>query len=101
MELQSVLEITSASTLKFRVSSQFFGEVRRFLWTPDPVPGIDSVNDIKFATLSQYHSLIGSYVRRKQEMLSTIDELNWNEEIRNNEIRNNEIREKNLTNYEP
>jgi len=86
-ELQSALENISASTLKFRVSSQFFGEIRHFLWTPDLVPGIDFVNDVTFATLSQYHSLIGSYVRRKQEMLSTIDELDWNEEIRNNEIK--------------
>jgi hypothetical protein len=92
VELQSILEITSASMLKFKVTSQFFSEIRYNMWTPDfGISRIDCVNDNMFKILNNYHSVIGSYVRRKQKMLSSIDELKWNEEIKNNKARNEKL----------
>lgn len=93
MALQNSLETISSSTLKYKVTSQFFAEVRDYLWNPKAfgISDIDYVNDATFMILNNYHSVIGSYVRRKQEMLSRIDELKWNEEIRNNKIREEKL----------
>jgi hypothetical protein len=92
-EFQSRLETISPSKLKFEVTSRFFAEVREFLWRK-PIFGIlkiEYVDNKTFTILSNYHSMIGLYVRRKQKLISALVDCRWGKEISYNRLR---LREK-------
>lgn len=89
-EFQSRLETISPLVLKFEVTSKFFAKVREHLWGKlvfGFLRRIEYVDNEMFHILNNYHSTIGSYVRRRQRMISALEDRTWSEEISYNQQR--------------
>ena len=88
-EFQSRLERIPISELKFKVTLKFFEKVREFLWRGLSIrfPKIYDVDDEVFPILNNYHLTIGSYVRRRQKMISALEDSRWGKEINYNRLR--------------
>ncbi|MPZ05034.1 MAG: hypothetical protein GEU26_01210 [Nitrososphaeraceae archaeon] len=87
-EFQSRLETISPLELRFEVTARFFIEVKGYLWKSIlSNRRIDYVDDTVFSVLNNYHSIVGSYVRRRQRLILAFEDQIWGKEIRYNRLR--------------
>jgi hypothetical protein len=88
-EFRSRLEMISSSELKFEVTSRFVAKVREHVWRKSilRIRNIEYIDDNVFLILSNYHSKVGAYVRRKQRLILAFEDRIWGEEISYNRLR--------------